>query len=465
MLMQLLVNALLTALAAAAASGEMSVRIADQQQLPEKMPRAVKQPPRAVLRPIRNPCHRCPCGTPNKEPFYECSLHPLISDIPADSCHSFSCSETSSRTICPKPSPCEPCKPCKPCDCSSSSSSSSSGSYLSEHCQKRCYATYDFDRSFPQISGMWKDWSYWQYNNLIADGGSLTRSRKGGYLDTSVYTVTADQSYPYWADHYKYFIYANGAIPVGESVKLTFEFKARVSTKGRGCKRFPFPKDYVNSDEDVRLASGGFRVFESQSGMNFAFHLTNDLVYAVYERNVTIAGINGFSYFIPVRPRKPKMMHSLQIIVDSTAKKITWNVDGQDVLAVDHVGLLLKSQCKNLVNQMGGAQIGTFPRVLRYGFGSFTHLDNYPACRPDCKSERNCNYPCVQAGLVRTSANPALPQYNPLLGPPNQAEYYDNFSKESSRLWGQGSETWIRSIKVFEEWCYHVRHRGCISSE
>jgi hypothetical protein len=274
--------------------------------------------------------------------------------------------------------------------------------------------------------------------------------------------VTSPQTNPYWADHYKYFIYADMPVNIPERGVTTFEFKARVSTNGKGCRKFPFPPEVVNSLDDARLASGGFRVFEPQTGMNFAFHITNELVYAVYERNITIAGISGFSYFIPVRPRQRKQMHHMKIIVNATSKTVTWMLDGREVLKVDRVGATLKCQKLHMVNNMSGTDIVTFPRKLYYGFGSFTFLDYYPPCRPSCKTENSCNFPCVREGLVRTSANPALPAYDPILGPPNMAHFFDNFSKDTNRLWGQGSETWIRNIRISQEQCYHVRHLGRI---
>lgn len=403
----------------------------------------------------------CPCAgnKPRKEPFYECELHPLISDI-SDTCKTFSYSSTSSSTACKSSSSSSSDHCCHPCK--SESSSSCTNSYLEERCQKRVLADWDFCRKFPQLEGKWKDWSYWQYGCITANGGTFEKAGKGGYLDTSVYSVTAPQSTPYWADHYKYFIYADMPTNIPERGVTTFEFKARVTTNGKGCRKFPFPPENVNSMEDARLASGGFRVFEPNTGMNFAFHITNEIVYAVYERNVTIAGISGFSYFIPVRPRKPKQMHHMKIIVNATMKTVSWMLDGREVLKVDRVGATLKCQKLHMVNNMGGNDIVLFPRKLYYGFGSFTFLDYYPPCRPSCKTENSCNFPCVREGLVRTSVNPALPQYDPILGPPNLAHYYDNFSKDTSRLWGQGSQTWIRNIRVSQELCYNVRHMGRI---
>lgn len=397
----------------------------------------------------------CPCS--DGGPFYGCSDHPLISSL-TDSCKTFSYCDTSSSTICESSSDHDHC--CRQCPCSSSSSSSKSHSYMSEHCRKRVIASYDFKRKFPVFSGRWKDWSFWNYNGIVADGGYFHKTHKGGYLDTSVYSVTSDQMNPYWADHYKYFIYSDTPAYINEQGVTTFEFTARSNTNSKGCRKFPFPSEVVNSLDDVRLASGGFRVFEPQSGMNFAFHLTNNLVYAVYERNITIAGISGFSYFIPVRPRTPKLLHRMKLIVDSHKKSVTWVLDGREVLKVDRVGGKLKGRHINRVNDMGGAEIITFPRVLYFGFGSFTFLDYYPACRPTSECPQNCDFPCQREALVRTSANPALPQYNPIYGPPTLAHYYDNFSKDSNRLWGQGSETWIRGLTVTEEMCYLVRHHG-----
>lgn len=346
-----------------------------------------------------------------------------------------------------------------PCICSSSccsSSSYSSSSWDEERCCKRTLTDLDFIRRTPQLG---KSWAYWQYDGLVADGGTLKFGPEGGYLDTSTYSVSAQQSMVYWKDHYKYFIYARRPVNIPERGRTTFEFVAQVATDGKGCKKFPFPCDVVNSFEDVRLASGGFSVFEPTSGMNFAFHLTNQLVYAVYERNVTRPSVSGFAYFIPVQKRRPKTVNTMQIVVDSNTKSVDWLVNGKKVFHVERVGQNLQDNRCNKLVELNGPEYVTFPRSLNYGFGSFTFLDYYPACRPDTSTNStSCNYPKRREGLVRTAVNYALPQYNPLIGYPELARFFDNLSTDTNRLWGQGSRTLIKSLKVHQETCYTIHH-------
>lgn len=338
---------------------------------------------------------------------------------------------------------------------------------MRKRCVSRVLAKCDFYEALPVLSGPRKNWSYWEYEGLVADGGVFLAGRGRGNLNTERYTVTAEQDMVYWKDHFKYYIYADQSVAIPERGKTEFEFVARVTTNGRGCNSFPFPPDVVRSTNDVRLASGGFSAFDPITGMNFAFHLTNDMVYAVYERNVTatrsqcmggqFAAVNGFSYFIPVKTRKPTMVHSMKIVVDSDRKSVSWVLDKKEVLDVCQVGFRLKKQRCYMVNDLGGHDFVTFPRRLRYGFGSFTFLDYYPACQPDGTANSTCNFPCKREGLVRTAINYALPQYNPILGEPNLAHFYDNLSNRRSRLWGQGSETMLHRIKVSQQQCHQIR--------
>jgi hypothetical protein len=327
---------------------------------------------------------------------------------------------------------------------------------------------WDFANTKPIFSGPNQNWDYWSMEDIVADGGTLTFGKNGGFLDTSQYTVTAPQGVTYYKDHYKWFGYANDTIPMVSRGKLVFEYVAKVSTNGRGTTIFPFDDCVVNSFDDIRLASGTFRVFDPISGMNFAFHLTNTQIYVVYEREVDYNppfpnqhyGSNpyGFANIIPVMTRAPNQRHNLKIEFDVENKTVSWVIEETVVLKVDKVGHTL-NRC-SMVKDLGGMDIRSWPKVLQYGFGSMTLLDYYPACAASGASQDFCNYPNKRMGLVQTAINYALPAYNPLFGPPKKAKYFDYYSLPSSRLWGQGSTTNIRSIKVYNQ--YFLQYKpGC----
>ncbi len=405
----------------------------------------------------------CPCEDGPQPPFYDCSMHPLISSC-TTSFKTFECSESVTSNDCYESCSESNSDSCR-CKSSSTSTCDRDETYCSEHCKYRDVAYWSADaKNFPRLDGRFANWAY---KKDTYNGGTISRdcNKLSIFLDSQPYTVSTSQNSVYWADHYKFFVYAKSSVPLPAKGKTDFEFVARVSANGKGCQKFPFPCPVVNSDEDVRLANGGFRVFDPDTGLNFAFHLTNSLIYAVYEREISRPGVSGFAYFIPVETRKPEDINHMKLRFDTRKKEVAWYVDGKEVLRINKVGGRLRKQQCYLVNLLDGPDFISFPTRLYYGFGSFTFLDYYPPCRPDSKNRADCQYPCRREGLVRTSNDMTLPQLNPIEGPPELAHFYDYQSKESNRLWGQGSKSWIKSIRVTELMCYRVTHHrrrnGC----
>lgn len=381
------------------------------------------------------------------------------------------------------------CDVCVESSTSSSSSSSSSSDSCgqgpcddSDYCQRDYLADLDFYTHYPRLTGERADWSYWTDGQVTADGGSLAFSCKGGLLDSKVYTVTSPQSANPYADHYKYFISANAPVTVPKAGNLVFEFVAAVKTFE--TDQYPYPEVLISdAGEDVRFAAGVFQVFSTNSsqpdqrnpltdGLVFSYYLTNDRVYIGYERqqqaNADVvpdgkaysSAYAAFNFLIPVKVRRACDQHDMKIVFNQANRYVSWRLDGREVYRVSKVGYLLNREF--MMSDFGGAEGDAFPDLLQYGFGSFTLLDNYPAClRSD--SCRSCKFPDVRQALVQTllpvsiPPNPVVPpytgQYNPVLGQPSPAVFWDTNGLVANRLWGQGSESAIRRLAVFKESC------------
>lgn len=373
----------------------------------------------------------------------------------------------------PKPGSCPPCVDrfnCDPChlqphkDHSSSSSSSSSSSDSScvcptEDCQRVYLNDLDFYTHYPRLplkdnsnaDAPGIDWTYWSEGGPVWSGGpdsSLTFSCRGGFLDTKVYTNDYSGTNPY-AMHYQYFITAKELVPMPKSGSLVFEYIAAVKTYK--TEQNPYP-DVLISDaaDDVRLATGVFQVLDEATRLRFSFYMTNDRVYVGYERQIDVAlqanAVAAFNFLIPVKIRKTCDIHTMKILFNPGAKYVSWFLDGREVYRVTRVGFLLNREF--MTADFGGAEEDVFPASLDYGFGSFTLLDNYPACmRSD--SCRSCKFPDLRQALSSATAVPVPPYFNPVLGSPVPAVFYDS----TTRVWGQGSETAIKRLAVYTQVC------------
>lgn len=308
----------------------------------------------------------------------------------------------------------------------------------------------DFYHTFPILTGAGKNWYYFSAGDFIANGGVLTTGCFGGYLDSSVYTVTSPQSIIPEFDHLKYLIFSEKEARVPKRGELVIEWKA--SGRTFNTDQNPFGPN-LTEDNDPRLASSGFLASDPDYGLAFSFLLTNDRVYIMYQRQPYMRFYLGrnyaaFTYIIPVKMRDCADVHRLRLTLDERRKEVRYYVDYRLVLRVTKVGYRLPGN-QYITGDYGGVEEAVFPSRMEYGFGSFTMLDQYPVCQ---KSDRcsNCSYPSAMSALVNLGNGIALPQYNPFLGEPSPASYYDPLGKAVSRLWGQGSESRIYKLNVYE---------------
>jgi len=360
---------------------------------------------------------------------------------------------------------------CNVCDLKSSSSSSSTSSSsdcctcLNAECARDYVADLDFYTNYPVLSGNQATWTYYADENVVADQGSLTTGCKGGLLDTKVYTETSGgQTNNPYSDNYKYFIYAKEPVAVPRAGNLVVQFLASARTFKTDDNPFP---EALKSDagDDVRFAAGYFSVFDPfvsdisrplADGLTFSFFLTNDRVYASYQRMAKIDSETGiasshaaFNFLIPVKVRKFCDLHEMKVVLNHSNRIVSWRLDGREVFRVNKVGYLLNREF--MLSDLGGTEADAFPETIQYGFGSMTMLDSYPAClRSDqCRS---CKFPDMRQAFVQTVLNPENYK-NPPLNHGRPAVFWDTTGAEKNRLWGQGSTTHIRRLAVYTEDC------------
>ncbi len=308
----------------------------------------------------------------------------------------------------------------------------------------------DFYHVYPILEGPNTNWHYFQVGEFIANGGRLITGNMGGFLDTSVYTVSAGQTQVPELDHLKYFIVANRWATVPRGGQLVVEWKASAETFR--TDQNPFGRK-LTFDNDPRLASAAFVTSDPGSGTSFSFLLTNDRVYIMYSRDpylrlVLNKPFAAFTYIIPVKMRACSDVHRLRVQFNEARREVAYFVDYRQVFKITSVGTKLSSTLY-MTSDYGGYSEQVFPLTIEYGFGSFTSLDRYPVCyKKDIGCA--CSFPTAMEALVNLGEDALFPQYNPHLGSPHPANYYDPTGAYYNRLWGQGSESRIYKLSVYQ---------------
>ncbi len=116
-----------------------------------------------------------------------------------------------------------------------------------------------------------------------------------------------------------------------------YEVKTRFRGKIHQPESLP---SFVSDKNDPRLGSAIF-VTISDDFLVLDFVLTNDKIYALYER-LPFGWNNGpYSAFTSVhflKKRKPQDIHDLKLVIDKKNRKITWTADNKSV-SIKHPGL------------------------------------------------------------------------------------------------------------------------------
>ena len=238
-------------------------------------------------------------------------------------------------------------------------------------------------------------------------------------------------------DHVKFLAYANNFASSGQpgfdavpGQVLTFE--TWMGGRSFGTEFAPF--DVPNTDDDLRLGAVAMNAIDLETFMVFDFFLTNEQIYAFYERlpfgRPFLGNYAAFSYQIPVASRRPGDVHRLRISYDRDAGVVSWFVGGTEVFRIDQVGKRIDPQFLTIDH---GGEEPVDSLVLNQlwpGMGMFTLLD---AVLPSGE------------GLVRLSTEP---DFYFVPGTNEPLSFIDEASIPANRLFGQGAELYLRKYVI-----------------
>lgn len=303
----------------------------------------------------------------------------------------------------------------------------------------------DFSKGFSL-----EKWFYFQAGPYIGNDGIITTSNKGlEVISSGINPITGEPAFTNTLaqenkngglsggiDHVKWLAYMNHISSKGypgfdavSGKELSFE--TSISGQTYGTQFHPF-SDNVKDPNDIRLASFAFNTMDMESFMVFDFFITNNQIYAFYERlpfgRETLGNYAAFSYKIPVAKRVPTDFHNLRISYDKDKGTVKWFVNNSEVFSVDKIGY--KIDPKYMILDHGGAEQLVQPDQLVAGIGMFTLLDAFGEGK----------------GLVKLSTEENF-YYHPLQRQ-TPLSFVDEQSLDSSRLFGQGARLNVKQVNV-----------------
>lgn len=325
------------------------------------------------------------------------------------------------------------------------------------------FETYDdFQQGFSEVGSSGPDakWFFLSVGSFVADDGVIQTDPLGLHVKPPgtnpstgepAFTLSVAQEQesglPGIADHVKWLAYSNqpasSGFP-GFDAEENRELSCLMLASGRtyGSEFHPFGSAVSNPNDDPRLAVFAMSTIDVETFMVFDFFITNETIYAFYERlpigrGPELGNYAAFSYAIPVAPYHPFQPVLLKIGYDKSQGTVRWSINGVEVFEVDAIGLHLPSR-QFLTLDHGGDETLVEPRQMACGMGTLTLLDGHLPS---------------ETGLVRLSSLPDF-YFNPELGQPAPQTFVDDESLLSSRLFGQGAEFrvfryWISSLPTF----------------
>ncbi|ACU75330.1 conserved hypothetical protein [Catenulispora acidiphila DSM 44928] len=173
-------------------------------------------------------------------------------------------------------------------------------------------------------------------------------------------------------DHLRWAAFAD--VPPPDAAGRT-EVSATISAQGFGLDRHPYGDSVPDPHRELKCGAAVLICVDRPTGIVLDFIVTDRCVFAVYER-LAFPGTDwaGFSYAVPVLDREPGDHHDLAILYDAPAGTARWSVGGEQVLAVDELGLRLPGeQAARFAKRDNGlrAQIAV-PAQFSFGLGVFT---------------------------------------------------------------------------------------------
>jgi len=185
-------------------------------------------------------------------------------------------------------------------------------------------------------------WFYFSAGPFVGDDGivttrpgqgmkvraSGTNARTGKPAFTSTVAPESQSGLAGGIDHVKWLVYMNNQASTGypgfdAEVGKEFSCEATIGGQTFGTQNHPFGTLVEDPDTDLRLASFALNAVDFETFMVFDFFVTNEQIYAFYERlpfaRETLGNYASFSHMIPVHRRKKGDEDRLRVGYDRQA--------------------------------------------------------------------------------------------------------------------------------------------------
>ncbi|GAA3007485.1 DUF6081 family protein [Streptomyces fulvorobeus] len=281
--------------------------------------------------------------------------------------------------------------------------------------------------------------------------GDAVISTAGGVLDVKPTGVNPRTGHPAYArsvgpqggegadDHIKWIAFPNRytadgtpGFEVPDTGSISCEH--RVAGRTYGTEN-PFGRTVSDPASDIRLASIALITADFESQAIADFSVTNDAVYAIYERLPSATeDYAAYGYAIPVARTAPGEMHDLEVRVDQGGKRVAWYVDGALKLRTDKIGTRAFDR-KYMTLDHGGTEEELTLHQISCGMALGSLLDGAKPGAADGKA------------LVRLKDRQDF-YYDPRAGEPVEQTFLDPESRVENRLFGQGARMRLDATRV-----------------
>jgi len=254
-----------------------------------------------------------------------------------------------------------------------------------------------------------------------------------------------DETNSYLLDRFKLLIVLNADFTIPECGELYAA--ACISGKTHGTENHPFGDAVINHMSDLRLAYCCFSMIDFELGLHIAFALTNDSIYALYERlpvDIEDGKEDGkgpasfaFAHLIGRRNHKNPLADfaDFGLAIDKR-KGAKWYVDGVLKYSISRLGHL--SDPSDALYQFSGEPTSIMPQCAHIGFGLCTMLD---AVQPNNAGDKVA----AGTGLVKlTEFEYQHPWYADRTVEFKNSDNTDRHAK----LFGQGASMKIKNVRV-----------------
>jgi hypothetical protein len=283
-------------------------------------------------------------------------------------------------------------------------------------------------------------WLTFSFGSYVAGDGVVTTSSRGlAVVPKGINALTGEPAFsltlgqdagalaPF--DHAKWIVIMNhlssqGVVGFDAVPGQELACEAELSGQVYGAWGQPFHDAVENPDADPRIAAAAISAFDAETFVIFNFLVTNEMIYAFYERPVflrdTLGDYASFSYSVPVLPRAPSDHHDLKIAYDRAGGIVRWVVDGVELFRLDTIGARIDR--RYMLIDHGGDDVIVTPAQLDCGMSMFDFLDGYGA---------------TDRGLVQIDS--PSDYYDPRMGAPYGMTFMNPDSALGDRLFGQGA--------------------------